>query len=287
MAAPPIRLVVTDVDGTLVRSDRTLAPSTIAAADRLRNAGIRLALVSARAPAGLDVLLGPLRIDTPRAGFNGGVILGPDGAMLEELVIDPDAAAAAIRLLDAAGLDVWVFARNQWFLSNPHAHYIGSEQRSILMQWQVVDDFSPLLDGIHKIMGSSADHALVARTDTTLRVALDGRAAVQRSQSYYIDVTHPQADKGRGLRLIAAMLDVPPGEVAAIGDMPNDVSMFHAAGASIAMGNAPPEVRAQAGHVVAGHDADGWAQAADLVLSGGAGTAEADTGDRRAVTPSP
>lgn len=271
MAAAPIRLVVTDVDGTLVRSDRTLAPSTVAAADRLRAAGILLALVSARAPAGLDILLGPLRINTPRAGFNGGVILGPDDAMLEELVIDPDAAASAIRLLDAAGLDVWVFARNHWFLTNPQAHYIKSEQRSILMQWQVVDNFAPLLDGIHKIMGSSTDHALVARIDIALRAALDGRATVQRSQDYYIDVTHPQADKGRALRLIATMLDVPPGEVAAIGDMPNDLSMFRAAGSSIAMGNASPEVQAQADHVVAGHDADGWAEAANMVLSGNPG----------------
>ncbi len=267
MPASPIRLVVTDVDGTLVRSDRTLAPSTIAAAGRLRTAGIRLALVSARAPAGLDILLGPLGIDTPRAGFNGGVILASDDATLEELVIDPDAAATAIRQLEAAGLDVWVFARNQWFLTNPSAHYIGSEQRSILMQWQVVDGFSTLLDGIHKIMGSSADHALVARTDAALRAALDGRATVQRSQSYYIDVTHPQADKGRALRLIAGLLAVPPDAVAAIGDMPNDLSMFRAAGMSVAMGNASPEVQAQAGHVVPDHDADGWAAAIELVLS--------------------
>ena len=262
----PARLVVTDVDGTLVGSDRTLAPSTIAAAEQLRAAGVQLALVSARAPAGLDILLGPLRIDTPRAGFNGGVILGPDGAVLEELVLDRETAATAIERLEAAGLDVWVFAANRWFLRNPDAAYIQSEQRSILMQWQQVDDFTALLDGVHKIMGSSADHERVARTDGTLRAALGDRAAVQRSQSYYIDVTHPQADKGRALRLIAARLDIPPEQVVAIGDMPNDLSMFRAAGASIAMGNAMPEVQAQAGHVVGSHDADGWAEAIEWVL---------------------
>ena len=263
---PPVRLVVTDVDGTLVGSDRTLAPSTIEAAERLRSAGIRLALVSARAPAGLDILLGPLRIDTPRAGFNGGVVLGVDGGVLEELVLDRDAAATAIQQLEAAGLDVWVFAANRWFLRNPAARYIGSEQRSILMQWQQVEDFTALLDGVHKIMGSSDDHELVARTDATLRAALGGRAAVQRSQSYYIDVTHPQADKGRALRGIAARLDTPPAQVVAIGDMPNDLSMFRAAGSSVAMGNAMPEVQAQADHVVAGHDDGGWAEAIDWVL---------------------
>ena len=262
----PIRLVVTDVDGTLVGSDRTLAPSTIAAADQLQSAGIRLAMVSARAPAGLDVLLAPLQIDTPRAGFNGGVILDVDGGVLEELVLDPDAAATTIDLLEAAGLDVWVFAANQWFLRNPEATYIQSEQRSILMPWQKVTGFTPLLDGVHKIMGSSTDHGLVARTDATLRGALGGRASVQRSQSYYIDVTHPHADKGRALRLIADRLDMMPQQVVAIGDMPNDLSMFRAAGCSIAMGNAMPEVRAQADHVVRDHDTDGWADAVGWVL---------------------
>src|ERR1700712_4528085 len=138
MAQPtlrPIELVVTDVDGTLVGSDRTLAASTIEAAARLRAAGCRLALVSARATAGLDVLLGPLGIDTPRAGFNGGVILHPDGSVVREFVIDQAAAAEAVRLLEAAGLDVWVFAGNAWYLTNPDAHYIASEQRSILMDW--------------------------------------------------------------------------------------------------------------------------------------------------------
>lgn len=259
-------LLVTDVDGTLVRSDRSLAPSTIAAAGRLRAAGVQLALVSARAPAGLDILLGPLGIDTPRAGFNGGVILGPDDAVLEELVLDRDTAATAIARLEAAGLDVWVFADNRWFLTNPDAAYIQSEQRSVLMQWERVDDFTSLLDGIHKIMGSSEDHERVTRTDVTLRAALADRATVQRSQSYYCEVTHTRAEKGRALQLIAARLDIPFEQVVAIGDMPNDLSMFRAAGVSIAMGNAMPQVQAQADHVVASHDADGWAEAIDWLL---------------------
>ncbi len=262
----PIRLLVSDVDGTLVRSDRSLAASTLAAARRLRAAGIGLALVSARAPAGLDCLIEPLALDTPRAGFNGGVILEADGSVIEELVIDEAAAATAIRMLEQAGLDVWVFARNRWYLRDPEAHYIASEQRSISMGWEVVDDFTPLLRGIHKIMGSSLDHARVAQADVALRQALGADAAVQRSQDYYVDVTHPHADKGRATRRIAGRLGVPMEAVACIGDMPNDLSMFEVAGLSFAMGNAPGSVQRHAGHVVAGHDEDGWAEAADMIL---------------------
>jgi HAD superfamily hydrolase (TIGR01484 family) len=105
-----IRLLVSDVDGTLVRHDRTLAPSTIAAAARLRAAGVSLALVSSRPPAGLDVLVGPLGIDTPRAGFNGGLLCNAAGQVLDELTIPPAACRDAVALLEAAGIDVWVFA---------------------------------------------------------------------------------------------------------------------------------------------------------------------------------
>jgi hydroxymethylpyrimidine pyrophosphatase-like HAD family hydrolase len=105
MPAPPrpIRLVVTDVDGTLVTHARTLAPSTVAAAARLRAAGVRLALVSSRPAHGLDVLLAPLGIDTPRAGFNGGEILDTDDRLIEQHTIPEAACHAAVAYLEREG----------------------------------------------------------------------------------------------------------------------------------------------------------------------------------------
>ena len=267
----PVRLLVTDVDGTLVGSDRSLAPSTVRAAQALRRAGIALALVSARAPAGLDVLIGPLGLDTPRAGFNGGVSRAPRAAVRGVLPRDGAGAAAAVATLEAQGLDVWVFAQNRWFLRNPQAAYIESERRSILMTPVVVTEFAPLLDGVHKIMGSSPDPDRVAHAAVTLRAALADQAAVQCSQRYYVDVTHPLADKGRAAGLIAGHLGIGLDALACIGDMPNDVSMFAVSAVSYAMGNAPDAVKVLADHVVSGHDEDGWAEAVGMILDRAAG----------------
>ncbi len=267
----PIRLLVTDVDGTLVGSDRSLAPSTVRAAQALRRAGIALALVSARAPAGLDVLIDPLGLDTPRAGFNGGVILSPQDEVLLELTLERDTAAATVATLEAQELDVWLFANNQWFLRNTDAAYIESERRSILMTPVTVTEFTPLLDGVHKIMGSSPDFDGVAHCAAALRTQLADQAAVQCSQRYYVDVTHPLADKGRAASLIADHLGIGLDALACIGDMPNDVSMFAVSALSYAMGNAPEAVKAQADHVVAGHDEGGWAEAVGMILNRAAG----------------
>jgi Cof subfamily protein (haloacid dehalogenase superfamily) len=260
-------LLISDVDGTLVRHDRTLAQSTIAAARRLRQAGVKLALVSSRPPGGLDVLRGPLAIDTPCAGFNGALVQDAAGRVVVERTIPEAACREAVARLEASGLDVWVFAGGEWLLKNEAAVYIPREQLSISMGWRVVSDFTPHLGAVHKIMGSSVDFARVAAAEAGLRTALGDQAAVLRSQDYYVDITHPQATKGEAALAIAALLGVAPEAMACIGDMPNDLPMFAVAGLAIAMGNAPPTVKARAQMIVASNDDDGWAQAVARLLA--------------------
>lgn len=261
-----VSLLVSDVDGTIVRHDRMLAPSTIDAAARLREAGIRLALVSSRPPGGLTALRAPLGLDTPQAGFNGALVEDAQGRILAEHTIPEAACREAVARLEAAGLDVWVFAEGEWLLKNERAAYIPREQLSISMGWRVVSDFTPHLGRVHKVMGSSTDFARCAKAASDLAAALGGQAAVLRSQDYYVDVTHPAANKGEAAQLIARALGLPTEEMAAIGDMPNDLPMFEAAGFAIAMGNASAEVRARAQLTVADNDHDGWAEAAEAVL---------------------
>lgn len=260
------RLLVSDVDGTIVRHDRTLALSTVAAAARLRQAGIRLALVTSRPPGGLNVLRAPLGLDTPCAGFNGALVQDEAGRTIAEHTIPPDACREAVGRLEAAGLDVWVFADGEWLLKNERAAYIPREQLSISMDWRVVSDFTPHLTQVHKVMGSSADFARCGTAASDLASILGAEAAVLRSQDYYVDVTHPAANKGDAARLIAQRLGIPPVEMAAIGDMPNDLPMFGAAGIAIAMGNASEDVAACAQRRVADNDHDGWAEAVDFLL---------------------
>jgi HAD superfamily hydrolase (TIGR01484 family) len=134
------------------------------------------------------------------------------------------------------------------------------------MGWRVVEDFTPYLDAAHKVMGSSADLALVARMDAAVRAALGSAASVHRSQDYYIDITHPQANKGRAALAIGRLLGIPPEAMACIGDMPNDLPMLGVAGLAIAMGNAPQSVKDAAAVVVADNDTDGWAEAVAHIL---------------------
>src|SRR5262249_34876327 len=119
---------------------------------------------------------------------------------------------------------------------------------------------------------------LMARTEADLRRRVGSHASAARSQSYYLDVTHPDANKGMVVRTEARLLGIPLEQVAAIGDMPNDVLMFGVAGLGIAMGDASSEVQRAAGRVTTSNTEEGFANAVDSFILGGAYGAEAALG---------
>lgn len=258
----PIRLVVSDVDGTLVRHDKSLHPETIRAARELRAAGIGLCLVSSRPPRGMEMYLEPLGITTPHVGFNGGQIVAADNrTILDELVVPADAAATAIAHMTEAGLDVWVFAGSGWYVKGGNGPYVAHEAEVTRNTFTVVDDFSPFLASTNKIMSSSRNFDLVGRVEAELQERLGSAASVNRSSPYYCDVTNVDANKGRAALELGRILGVSPEEMACLGDMNVDVPMLRVAGLSIAMGNAADSVKAAAKVITGTNDESGWADA--------------------------
>lgn len=256
-----VSLVVSDVDGTLVDSDKNLAPATVAAVRRLRERGIAFSIISSRPPIGLRMLTGPLALDLPMGAFNGSTLLTPDLSPLSEALIPADAAREAVDFLLAHEVDPWVFAHGRWQLRDPAAAYTDRERRTLQAEPEVVSDLGPLLDAAAKITGVSADFERLAVCETALAAKLGARATVHRSQAYYLDVTPPGVDKGTAVAEIARRAGVSLAETLTIGDMANDVPMFHVAALGIAMGNASDAVKAAAGGVTGTNDADGFAAA--------------------------
>ena len=257
----PIRLVVSDVDGTLVTREKTLAPSTIEAARRLREAGIHLALVSSRPPRGMAFLTMELGLTGPMGGFNGGTILAPDGAVIEEQLVPEQAVRASIDLFHQRGVDAWLFAGNEWLIRGYGKFDVARERRTVRFDPVIVEDFGPYLAKCGKVVGASGNHAGLAACEAELQGILGGSAHASRSQLYYLDVTNPSADKGTAVRSFANWYGVDMADICVIGDQHNDVPMFRVAGHSVAMGNAPPDVAAKATQHTASNEEDGWAAA--------------------------
>src|SRR5579863_1237852 len=111
-----IRLVIADVDGTLLTGDKVLTNSAKAAVTGLRRAGIRFAITSSRPPRGMSMFVEPLDLDTPLAGFNGGEFTNPDLSILEQRALGAIAAREALDLIRRYGMDTWLYSGNRWLV---------------------------------------------------------------------------------------------------------------------------------------------------------------------------
>jgi Cof subfamily protein (haloacid dehalogenase superfamily) len=264
--APRIGLVIADVDGTLVTPRKALTEGSRLAVEKLHEAGIAFAITSSRPPRGMRMLIEPLRISTPMAGFNGGQIVKPDLSIISRETLAADIVESAIRLIESHGLDVWVFCGSDWFVRDLHGPHIDTEEMTVQFSPRVVGNFDNVLDDVAKVVGVSNDHEAVARCETVAREELGGRVSAARSQPYYLDVTHPNANKGMVVRRLSEYLDVPAYEIATIGDGANDVLMFAQSGLSIAMGNASPEVQRAARCVTTSNEEEGFANAVERYI---------------------
>jgi Cof subfamily protein (haloacid dehalogenase superfamily) len=262
--ARTIKLVIADVDGTLLTHDK--AERAVRAVRSLREAGVRFALTSGRPPRGLAMLVEPLVIDTPTAAFNGGMYVRPDLSSIETLVVAPSVVASITRSLENLGLDVWIYRGIDWLVRRRDAPHVADEQRTVRFPPAVVSTFDGLFDQVVKVVGVSDDPEALSRGLAEVHHQFPGEVSAARSQPYYLDVTHPEANKGRVVQRMCEFLAISAESVAAIGDMPNDVPMFRGAGFSIAMGHASEEVKHSATVVTASSEDEGFARAMEQYI---------------------
>jgi hypothetical protein len=263
----PIRLVISDVDGSLVTRDKKLTPAAIAAVRDLHQRGIKFSAVSSRPPFGMRMLVEPLKLDLPMGAFNGSTTFNPDLSLIEHHTIPRDAVIAALDLLKSCKVDVWLFTNDTWLVQRPDGSNVDRERRTVDAEPRLIDDVTPVLDHICKIVGVSDDFDLLAKCEPDLKAALGKAAHAARSQNYYLDVTPPGYDKGTFVEALANKLKIPLDAVATIGDMTNDLPMFLRSGVSVAMGNATDAVKKRANHVTASNEEDGFAKAITQILA--------------------
>ena len=263
-----ISLVLADVDGTLVTEEKVLTKRAQTAVQSLHAAGIRFAITSGRPPKGMAMLFDALQLETPIAGFNGGLFVKRDLSIIEQKTLPPDVAAKAVELIRDHGLDAWVYRGNDWLITKLDAPHVAREAWTVKFDPKVVTDFKDALGDVAKIVGISDDLDKVQRCEADAQASFGQRATATRSQPYYLDVTHKDANKGAVVDYLSHHLDVPTEQIATLGDQPNDVLMFKRSGFSIAMGNASDQVKAQASATTDSYNDEGFAKAIERYVLG-------------------
>jgi len=258
-----IRLVVSDVDGTLVTKEKVVTPKALDAIRRLRASGIKFTVISSRPPQAIRVVGDVVGLTDPVPAFNGGLLVGPDlktiyrQKFIEEIVVE-----RILQRLSEAEIDIWVYTDADWYVPALNAPKVEHEMHAVRYEPSVTRDFTHIRkDRVCKIVGVSEEYDKLSATQRRLQQEFQGAASVSCSQKYYLDFTHPDANKGEGVLMLSELLSIHTSEIAVIGDMENDTYMFKRAGLSIAMGNATDEVKAQASQVTSSNQEEGFANA--------------------------
>jgi Cof subfamily protein (haloacid dehalogenase superfamily) len=266
-AIHPIRFVLSDMDGTLLRPDHTPSQRTLDTVRALRDKGVLFSLASGRPPKAMMKMVEAFGIDVPVAGFNGGTLVNADGSILLAHHLPAEAALVALALFSAEpDVEVWLFADGDWLRRDPPGPMVAREAAGLGYGPVVVQSFEPYLDRVDKIVAASNNTQRLKELEAQLQPRVEGVAHVSRSQPVYLDVTAMLANKGDALKTLAAHLGIPLEQTVAIGDGGNDPAMFQVAGLSIAMGQAEEVVKRQASVVTGSNVDDGAAEAIERFI---------------------
>ena len=264
--ARSISAVLTDVDGTLLTKDKVLTERALRAVKSLRERGIIFTITSGRPPFGMRALVEPLDLTMPMAAFNGAVIALPDLSILDERQLPGYLVPALIDMIEAHGLEIFLFRSTDWYVRSLDVPHATREASTIQRPPVVVSNFESVLTGVVKIVGVSEDHPRVAACEAAVQKQFGTHVSAACSQPYYLDVTHPSANKGVVIERLSRYLKIPMDRIAVLGDQASDVLMFRKSGLSIAMGNASDEVKRQATFVTTSFGEEGFANAVEQFI---------------------
>ena len=263
-----MRLIATDLDGTIVRHDGTVSPRTAAALNDARPAGVALVLVTGRPTrwlAGLREALGSLGT---AICSNGAVVYDDDAGRVLEASVLPvgDLVAARERVLTLAP-DA-VFAAETVAGLHLERGFASSRAEREGLAEEPFDAEALAAEGVVKLLARRPG-GTCTEFERLVAPALDGLVALTHSAPGVplIEMAAPGVDKAVTLARHAARLGVDPADVVAFGDMPNDVGMLSWAGRSYAVGDSQPRVVRAADHVIGTVEEDSVARVLESLLA--------------------
>lgn len=256
-----IRLWISDIDGTLIPSNKILTEETICAAQNMQQAGVKLSLVSSRPASGMRMYLQQLQLKTPFSALNGGEILDAEGKILFKINIASSVVKDICQLLQRHNVEVWFYGGLDWFVFSGESDFVHHEEKSLNIRPRIISDIQDHVNDIVKIMGVSKDTVSLDHLAKQINQDYGKEVIAVHSSVNYLDISHVKANKGFAAQKLSELLNVPLDKTACIGDMDNDIAMLKIAGTSIAMGQAKQNVKQYAQFVTRTNEENGWAYA--------------------------
>ena len=260
-----IKLVVFDLDDTLLDSRQGISARTSAAIRQVAQKGIAIMLATGRMYASTVKFAQYLELAVPLITYNGAMVKAfPSGELLFHQPIDPEAAAQVLALC----------REQRWHIQTyiDDVLYVREINRYASLYARITDTEPVAVgDRLYALQAAPTKMLVIAEPDTVQQIKaylvarLGNRLYIAESKPNFLEITHPSVHKGAALRWMAEQLKIDRHHIMAFGNGGNDIEMLRYAGWGIAVGNSPAEVKKAARLVTDSHDEDGVAKILEKV----------------------
>lgn len=252
------KLLITDVDGTLLNSRHTVSQQNAQAIQQLMGEGYSFGLATGRIEMSAAPLAGALNVTLPLILYNGARVIDVrSGKILFESHLSGDAVRTALGLLSKLPVDVNLYSEGHLFVSERTPAVLEHERKERITALEVGD----LLKFVRTRCPGPVTKLLIIGEEQSfahIRASLDPHqhlgTRLVSSDAIYLEVLPEEASKGAALDVLCRHLDIPLHKVVAMGDAPNDLDMLTAAGLGVAVANAHPDIITAADYVAPSHD---------------------------------
>ncbi len=267
-AAATIKLIATDLDGTLLRQDKLISSRTLQALERAKALGAMLVLVTGRPPRTFLPIARELGVSGLAICSNGAIIYDLDQeAIIQHAPIAPAVAARLIVALRQAVPGIY-FALELGLRAGREPDYVAQQLTPSQDGILIGDALALCTEPVTKLIARHQDFGADALIEAVHEVA-NGEVLATHSGFAFVEISAAGVHKGWALETLCAKLGIRAEEVIAFGDMPNDLPMLAWAGHGVAVANAHPEVLQQADEITLSHMEDGVAAVLERVIASG------------------
>ena len=258
-----IKLFVTDLDGTLLLAGQKVPKANIEAVHDMLNNGVIFTIATGRMYSASVEIANSLGVDVPIITYNGALIKTIGGEVFHSAYLDPALIIEIVNFCQARQWHLQSYSNDKLYYPEYNDFAKGYEKTLNISEgkaigWEGMRQFS---ENVPKLLSISSSAEETTERIEALKAAFGDRINAIRSNAEYTEITRPEVSKAAAIKILADKWNIDNSEVMVIGDSYNDLPMLKSAGHSVAMGNAPDDVKAVCEFVTDSCDDDGFAKA--------------------------
>ena len=263
------KLIASDMDGTLVNDESELTERTKSAIIRVVESGVLFVTATGRPFSNVQIVNELFDKDMPFIVFNGAAVyMGKSGKLLFEKFLDFELAKEAFDIGQKLGVAQVVWTGPRLWANRICEETLRYQGLCIGLDMPIVTDLALIKDevkGISKVLWID-DPNNVKRLSVEMNAHFGDRLNCVSSMAYFLEFISRDAGKGMALAEIGKLYGIDRSEMIAVGDSYNDVTMLEYAGFSVAVENAPDDIKANCDHVTLSNNEDGVVEVIDKFI---------------------